>query len=198
MTSERPPGLLTEDQREYLRADKSERRDEYSRQKRYRRRKAIRRRVKNGLLDLTLVQQRLEEDEREKVFDELAAEGEGGSRGYNVLVAMTALAFEGTRRRDLSMAPIAKAGAEAAVARDVKENLRVRARADIATEVVDPVEHAPAPASAAEKLDDGAEIAELTTEEQGAVLRYMDERGLTTGEVDGAALLEWWWERDEG
>jgi len=197
VTSERPPGLLTEDHREYLRAAESERQGEYSRQTRYRRREGIRRRLKNGLLDMVIIQQRLEKDEREKIFDELFDEGEGGSDGYAALTAMAAFTFEGARQREFPIEAVTKEAAEAAVARDVPEGWRVHAEPDIPVEIIEPAARAPPPASAAHKLNDGAEVSELDTEEQAMVLRYVDSEGLTTDEVDGDALLEWWMDSEE-
>lgn len=95
------------------------------------------------------------------------------------------------------MAEVAEKGAEAAVSREVGEDLQVRATAELSVEITDPTERAPAPASAAEKLNNGAEIAELDAEEREIVLRYVDAQELTTDEVEGDELLEWWMESGE-
>jgi hypothetical protein len=188
---------LTQNQREYLEASEEERKENLSRQKRYQRRKAIRQRVKNGLLDLPLVQEHLVDDEREQVFDELFAEGEAGSDGFAALTAATALAFEGARQRGIPMEQFAKDGAKAAVSRDVGDDIRVQAGADLSTELIDTRELAPPAASAAGKLSDGVSVSELDTEEQALVLRYVDDQDLTTDEVDGEDLLNWWMELGE-
>lgn len=59
---ERPRGILSEVDRQWLVADQVERKEQFSRQAHYKRRQAIRERLRNGLLDLVLLADELDED----------------------------------------------------------------------------------------------------------------------------------------
>jgi hypothetical protein len=72
-------GILTEQQREFLRMDEDERKEQYSRQERYRKRKLIRERLANGLFDLRL----LFYNAPEKLLDEVFGDGPEGEAGSN-------------------------------------------------------------------------------------------------------------------
>lgn len=189
--------MLTPKLREYLAATEEER-SEYTPQKRYHRRGKIRQRVTNGVLDMVLVQQRLEEteDQREKVFQELVANEEGRPDGYAALVAMTAFAFEGARRREIPMIQVARDAAEAAVEREIDDDKRAEASGELSVKITDRSERTLPVASAADKLESGVAVGDLDSDERAEVLRYIDEEELTTDEVTGSGLLEWWWERD--
>lgn len=112
---DRPRGMLTSADREYLQADNSDISSKSEAQKRYR----IRQRVTNGLLDFSLLVNRLPERDREQIFDPDATDAErdyfmealhdvliflylgkdGGVRGFESMVRFAledALAHEGT------------------------------------------------------------------------------------------------------
>jgi len=183
-------GILGQADIKYLSGDKSG----YTRQAQYKRKNAIRERIPNGFFDLSLIQEELEDSEREDVFEALFAEGEGGSAGYMALTAAVALAFEGALRRGMPMKQIAQSAAKKAVGRDLPDGIRLSAEADISVEVPDPQSRPPPAMSAAKKLDDDGTLAELNTDEQAVVLRFVDDHGVTTDEVTGEALIEWWGE----
>jgi len=65
MTS--PQGLLTQEQRDFLKADSVD--EEYSRQQRYRFRKNIRRRISNGIKDFELLFRELPNDQLKRLFE---------------------------------------------------------------------------------------------------------------------------------
>jgi hypothetical protein len=81
---------------------------------------------------------------------------------------------------------------EAAVRRDVGDEMRVDADVDISVEIIDPSSKAPPAASAAKRLEAGDGVAELEADEQAIVLQFVDSEGITTDEVTGDRLLEWW------
>lgn len=76
-------GILSEADREYLLSDKSG----WSYQRQYKRRNAIPKRVKNGLLDFTLLFEALDEELREDVFDHDEDEGEEFSKALGDVIA---------------------------------------------------------------------------------------------------------------
>lgn len=64
MAEDRPPGVLTKGDREYLLGEKSYKSKEAESNKK----RAIRRRIQNGILDFGLIEKHLENSEREKIF----------------------------------------------------------------------------------------------------------------------------------
>ncbi len=71
----RKNAMLTTEDRRWLTGEKGYE-GEHAKQQRYQRRRDIRERVYNSLLDFTILFDHLEDEEREKLFERLRAEGE--------------------------------------------------------------------------------------------------------------------------
>jgi len=68
MTS-RDPGILTEKQRRFLKADEKKKHGKFTRQERYRLRKTIKKRTRNAILDFGLLASSLDDDTLEDILD---------------------------------------------------------------------------------------------------------------------------------
>jgi len=182
--------MLTDANRTFLQGDRSG----YTRQAQKDHRDRIRERVGDTFHDFTILVNEWPEEERKKAIDEFFTKDVIDSNPVEAVSATVALAFETARQRGLTMEQITKPAAETAIGQDVADNMRVHSSVEISNKILETGERAPPAASAADKLRDGMRVTELTTEEQALVLRYVDDQDLTTDEVDGEDLLNWWME----
>lgn len=79
-----PSGILTETDREFLRAEGDYYEGEYARQKRYQRRQAIRKRIMKGLIDFYTIMNYLDDKQRKLFFREPTESGANSEQEFTV------------------------------------------------------------------------------------------------------------------
>lgn len=188
---ERDNAMLTSGNRKYLRNSGNG----MSRAGQKDHRDTIRRRVGDTLRDFKFLQDEdWPADERKEAIDEFFSAAEDDEPPHSPLVSTIAFCLEAGKQRGLAMTSLFESAVEEVQGRGLAENERVHAEAELATKILDVHERSPPAASAADKLDGGLSVSELESEEQSVVLRFIDEKGMTTDEIEASELLDWYLE----
>lgn len=155
-------------------------------------RDTIRKRVGDTLLDFHLLQEEgWPQDQREQAIEEFFSSAESSAVALPALQATVAFCLEAAGQRGVSMTSVFESAVEEVRGRDLSENERVVAEAELVTKILDEHERSPPVASAADKLTQGLPVSELEPEEQSVILQFIDEKGVTTDEIEADELLAW-------